>query len=91
LSQDGQGGLVKWIGCLIRTLIMNKPSTNKLAPISGAKDFRWKLQMCWGNEDGLGVWSCAIGQAGRVEGEKGPTCAWSRGSVGLGLHIHTKG
>jgi hypothetical protein len=22
------------------------------------------------------VWSCAIGGAGRVEGGKGPTCAW---------------
>ncbi len=28
---------------------------------------------------GWGVWSCAIGRVGRVEGGKGLTCAWSRG------------
>jgi hypothetical protein len=28
---------------------------------------------------GWAVWSCAIGGVGIVEGEKGPTCAWSRG------------
>jgi len=28
---------------------------------------------------GWGLWSCVIGGVGKVEGGKGPTCAWSKG------------
>jgi hypothetical protein len=28
---------------------------------------------------GWGIWSCAIRKVSKVEGGKGPTCAWSKG------------
>ncbi len=85
---------IRLIGWLIRALLKNKPLTSELAPACGARNFRWKLQTCWGNTSRLrglimGNWKGQYNGRGKrfymcmIKG------VWK--SVGPGPHIHTKG